>query len=1356
MRPPLSGQSALAVRSRWRPQTAQRLPYLAVLCAVPCLLLCLLVPALGRAQDTVTGAFEGTVTDSDTGAPVIGAAVQIINQQTGLLIPKSSDSRGRFYQGLLPPGIYTIRVSAPGYLPREVQQRLFITRAGEVVPVPVALEPAPSVPAPTPAPTGVPRPGASPTASPTPQALTTKDTDTRARTNATDARQGGAFTEEEVTTLPLGGRTVVRTFDELALLLPGVAPPPQTLGSVAGPGVGAGVGTAGQFAVNGLRSRANNFTVDGSDNNDEDIGVRRQGFVALNSQPIESVKEYQAITLLAPAQFGRNIGAQVNAVSKSGGARTHGSGFGLFNSSQLNARNYFDTAFGNATMPLMAGNQNVVRDSRFRSDFSLGVTRARFFPLNPTPLTVRNQSEGEDSFTFWQGGFVLGGPLEDAHGPDAPPQTFYFIAAEGYVTNARKEESFAVPTVQQRGIFGTGASSNSALTNFSGTPSDRFTFPTSISGNAVFSLFPFANNPAGVYGPNTFTQALPASAQGKVASGRFDRNFQLRGNRQSFTARYNFTQDWRDIPATGGALFSTLRPRVRTQNLSLFLNSEVRGALFNQVRLSYGRTRLNFEDVRDREFLLPSAFSDPTFGSFGLINAPLLENFTSPGVNASRMFIANPGDVFYLASNSSIGRCVVAAGQAARACTTEDILGPVGQVNVAGFSPIGIDVFNFPQRRVNNTYQLADTLTWRAGDHRFTFGADTRRTELNSDLPRNARTLLTFNGVLPSTSRLPLTTGQLRATPLFALPADRPIRPEDLVAAGAASGDYLTLGVPGGSNINLRFYQLNFFGQDEWRVRPNLTLSYGLRYEYNTPPREARRRIENTFSSPELSLVPGLRNFIDGRTRIFEPDRNNFAPRVGLAYTANLFGRRDVPTVFRAGYGLFYDQILGAVVSQSRNVFPTFLTANLAGGRGNFNFGVTSGTLNICNPVVTPVTSACNNLALVSGGINTPNPTRTTAQLIALINCFARGGGTICGGAGTELLPGVNGAGATLPTRQLTTPLAHQYSLAVEQQFGPNLALSIAYVGTLGRHLLRFNTPNLGPNTYLALQALTILSITPQPEFYGFALPPGTRVTPAGGFAGGRPNSGVGAVNIFETTANSRYDAMQLQVRGSLARAVQYQVSYTLAKALDDVSDVFDLAGAFALPQNSLNLKNERGPANFDVRHRLAYNFVYDFPAFSERGRALRALLGGFQLASLGSFQTGQPFTVNSILDVNLDGNLTDRLNTATGLVRTGDRRQPLRLAADPVSLLAPVGQDGLVGRNSFRAGNVLDLNAALIKNFHFGEQQNLSLRMDVFNFINRANYGIPVRFLEAPGFGQATNTITPARRIQFALKYSF
>ena len=212
-----------------------------------------------------------------------------------------------------------------------------------------------------------------------------------------------------------------------------------------------------------------------------------------------------------------------------------------------------------------------------------------------------------------------------------------------------------------------------------------------------------------------------------------------------------------------------------------------------------------------------------------------------------------------------------------------------------------------------------------------------------------------------------------------------------------------------------------------------------------------------------------------------------------------------------------------------------------------------------------------------------------------------------------------------------------------------------------------------------------------------------------------------------------------------------------LSKATDDVSDVFDLAGASALPQNSLTFAGERGPANFDGRHRFAYNFIYEFPMLAEESRMVRGLFGGLQIAGTGQFQTGQPFTVNSIFDVNLDGNLTDRLENTSGLVVTGDRRQPLRLITNnTASMLAPVGEDGAVGRNTFRAGNLLDLNVSLIKNFKITSRQAVILRLDIFNFINRANFGIPVRLLEAPGFGQAVNTVTPERRIQFGLKYSF
>jgi len=452
----------------------------------------------------------------------------------------------------------------------------------------------------------------------------------------------------------------------------------------------------------------------------------------------------------------------------------------------------------------------------------------------------------------------------------------------------------------------------------------------------------------------------------------------------------------------------------------------------------------------------------------------------------------------------------------------------------------------------------------------------------------------------------------------------------------------------------------------------------------------------------------------------------------------------------RVGYGRFNDITLGAVVSQSRNVFPTFLTVNTAGGFGNLLFPLVP--LSLLNP------SDPNLGLVVPGTLNLLNPQTPLAQHVANINLLARAGG---------VLPSASGVEATLPARRQHSPDAHHYSLTFEQRFGRDTFLSVAYVGTQASHLPRFTTPNLGTNAVTLLRSFDF-ELDGEgrfvPEFFGIAIQPGTRLGARGddgapgqgqAFTGGRPVPGVGGIQFFETTASSRYDAFQLELRGRVRARLLYRLGYTLSKATDDVSDVFDLAGAPALPQNSLTLAGERGPSNFDARHRFTYHAVYGFPNF--QNAAARLVLDNLQIAGTGRFQTGQPFTVNSIFDVNLDGNLTDRLDNTNGIVVTGDRGQPIRLTtSDLASLRARVGQDGSVGRNTFRAGSYLDLNLALIKSFRLGESKSLVFRTEVFNLTDRANFGVPVRQLEAVGFGRATNTLTPGRRVQFHLKFSF
>lgn len=1282
---------------------------------------CLALATEVDAQTEVNGAFEGHVTNIQTGEPIGGATVTFTELSSNVeLPPRRTDENGYFYQGMLPPGLYRIRAEKAGFKPREERRLLQATLINRVVPVPMPLEP--EAPVATASPTPVPpAPAATPGTSTSASIVqaTSDDRDVESRSVTIGSRRGGGFTSAEVETLPLGSITLTRTFDELALLLPGVALPPQTLGSVTGPGIGPGVGTAGQFSVNGLRSRSNNFTVDGSDNNDEDVGVRRQGFLALIPQPIESIQEYQLITLLAPAQFGRNIGAQVNAISKAGSKSTHGTVFGFLNSSQLNARNSFDTANGEAVSPLLSGTEPFLF-----TGIPSGNQRVL---LNGSPLNVQNQSGGKDSSTLGQFGFVLGGPIKQN-------RTFYFVSGERQILNASKETNFVVPTVAQRGAFNTGASGifldpfGHTDPTFTFVVDPAFGFPTSRGGDAIFSLYPFPNNPNGIYGVNTLTQSLPASGRGLILSGRLDHNFEFRDKPASMTGRYNFTDDRRDIPAIGGAIFSSVRAKVKTQNFSFFFNNELTDPnsvqpIFNQLRFSYGRTNLNFNELRS-DFLLPSRFANTPF----MLNARLIGNFTLPAFAGDGG--QNVGDVIYRTEPSFP--------------TIEDVLGPVGQIDIKSFSPVGVDVNFFPQRRTNNTYQLADILTWHTtSGHNLTFGTDLRRTGLNSDLPRNFRPLFTFGG-LPWTDVIADSPSFRTLNPRADFESFFTFlyRPEDLAAAGAATSITQTLATSDADpKVNLHYFQFAFFGQDEWRVNRKLSLSFGLRYELNTPFSDSNNRIENGLAALS-SLVPGLQNFLGERTQIYDSDRNNFAPRVGLAFAPSLFGPNH-STVLRTGFGIFYDQIPGAIVSQSRGVFPDFLTVNLPGGTPNVDTRNTY-TLDAIRShpgLVQPGTSVLNTL----------NSATSLAEKLTILQSICTAGGAFPQSGCFEL---------TLPAQDLQMPMAYHYHLTLEQQLGANTFISAAYVGTKADHLLRFATPNLGPNSlilptlFLGAGDPLLANGDPKQQFQGIALSPGTRIE-NGLLVGGRPIGDLGAVNVFQTTAKSHYDSLQLQLRGRFSSNINYQVAYTFSKSIDDASDFFGLAGAPAAPQNSLTFAGERALSNFDAPHRFAYSFIWDFS--SGGSGAWASFSKGLQIASTGQFQSGQPFTVNSLFDINVDGNHSDRLNTTDGITVTGDRRRPLILTnPNTFDITAPYFEDGSVPRNTFRSGNVLDLNLAFLKRFSISESQSLTFRAEIFNFINRANFGVPVRFLEAVGFGQAINTVTPARRIQFALKYAF
>lgn len=1091
-----------------------------------------------------------------------------------------------------------------------------------------------------------------------------------------DATRVSNFNERQLSSLPLGADAPMRSFDVLSLLVTGVLPPPYTPGA-RGPGVGYGVGTAGEFSVNGMRARSNNFSVDGSDNNDPDVGVRRQGFVALVPQSIESVKDFSIATLLWDAELGRNFGSQVNAVSDYGGNEFHGRLYAFFTDSRLNARNFFDYTGG--------------------------------------------PSGGKDPFTRTQSGFTFGGPLKRN-------RTHFFTSYERQQTSASTEQHFATPTLAERSFGGPGGFGAGTLG--STTIFGPFTGTTPLGRN-VLSFYPLPNNAGGPYGVNTYTQVLPADGRGDVFSLKL--THQLRGD-SLFSAGYSFTDDRRILPSVNRAIRSTLAAATRSHNISLVLDSPLSPNFFNQARFSFGRTALNFNEY--------------------------------------------PGSPFIFSASST--QAVPVFNQAPVIITSQT--GPLGELRIEPFSPVGVGVETFPQRRASNTFQYADTLSYSLGSHSIKFGGNVRRYQLNSALDRFYRPQAVYGGGVTYLSAL---------SPQF-------ISGAQLASIGVPSSllQTITAGPPD-STIGLRFTEYHFFVNDNWRVHPRFTIDLGLRYEYNTVPSEVNKRIENALRldglpQPGASLfdtaartaefnaaVNAYRQILGGRGRIYDADGNNLGPHLGFAWSLDSASK----TVLRGGYGLYYDTILGAVISQSRNVFPNEIPINIDPAFLNFN------VFNLNNPVYMALAGQPPLALLRPGGCNqfgTCNQLGgAPADFVALVGqLFAQNSN--------------GGLAFTLPQKRLRTPYAQQWHLTFERELFDDYYFSVAYVGTKGTKLTRLTTPNLGPNVTPTIPLVTAMGtgaamvtfpiIVSDQVLNGFAsvlpAPPGScpPSSPVPGsdpnvpficgdttfFFGSRPNSALGAYQIFENSASSTYHALQVEARKRYSRGFQFTAAYTWSHAIDDVSDLFPIAGAPVLAQNSFNLRAERASANFDVRHRFASSLVWDAP-FGRGARGVaRLLLSDWQIASLFQAHTGQPFTLNLPFDANLDGNFSDRPPNTDGLIffdGHGPQRvtlAPGKRATDFLTTATVAGRtvfvfrSGAVARNTARGDGFINLDLAFVKKFRFTESRVLIFRTELFNALNRANFGLPIRIIGAPGFGSAVDTVTPARLIQFGLKYDF
>jgi hypothetical protein len=1115
-----------------------------------------------------------------------------------------------------------------------------------------------------------------------------------------------SFESAAIASLPLRG---IRNIDDLALLAPGVAPPAETPGDV-GPGIAPGLGTAGEFSVNGLRGRDNNFNADGEDDRDDLVGVRRQGFFATTSEPADAIEEYQIFTSLADSRSWHNLGAEVNSLSRTGTARFRGSVYGLFTSDVLRSGNLFS--------------QNANEYPSFVPITTDGTLKGQPVSLSlPSPYNgplvsigglaaTPNPLPGKNNLLQAQGGLNISGTISK--------YVSGLFAGEVQGTSANQLRSFIMPTFAQRGWFGTGAtgfSGNYYIGNGNSLYHDFY--PASLPGDGVFSLLPLPNNPLGPYGPNTFTESLPASGLARIWSGKVD--FRSVPALDSASIRYNRVDDWADIPAEGNGIYSSIRPRTKLDSVASFANTHVKSVLV-EMRASWGRSSINFDELRD-----PSLTASSVPGEGYLLNAPLLVNTTSPGQQPS---LAQPAAIFGVLEGLTNPGLT----------NTEQLTGPLGQLVIAGFSPAGVGPFHFPQSRTDSTFQAGVTFSHHSRSQSTYWGVDGSHLHLNQYTNRNAAPMALFAGMLA----YPSASGSYTQSSISGnqLPVDgRLFDPLSLAAAGIPIAMDQTLASQPEAPLSLRRIEISPFFHRYQRLGSRFHLNFGARLGVASLPGNQSTRLLTSYNPNNLAsdvgaALKGCASITDNVAQtqcvataealnVGLPVPLNAALGVSRPYLDIRGGfawdvRGNGLTVVRGGGGTYHGQFPANIIDESRSTLPNYLPINFANAPATGNLG-----LPVLYNIADNFLPGTNGPVLQQGTLNLLNK-----------NLLADPGYNVVTLLAYDLANAMPILSPTGPGRNLQGPWAINAALEIEQQIRPGLLASVAYVGTRGRNLLQVTTPDQAPGSQ---------SLSPPTPY--IVLNTSSRVPD---ISGSLATNHQYLETLFESQAFSSYNSLQLELRGNLPR-LQFGASFTWSKALDNASDFYDLSGAPALPDNSIN-PSERGPSNFDTRLRGTVFFVWDTPRSSPR------LLNGWRVAGILSSQTGQPYTVNSVYDVNGDGNLTDRPVVSPTSVQQGNLLlvPPAASMAADLGLVNGVETGSPIGRNTLRMPRWSSADLAVSRSFGLRGGKLLTPRVEIFNAFNSVRLAIPDRWLGSPAFGLSDRSLLQPRLVQFVLRCDF
>jgi hypothetical protein len=613
--------------------------------------------------------------------------------------------------------------------------------------------------------------------------------------------------------------------------------------------------------------------------------------------------------------------------------------------------------------------------------------------------------------------------------------------------------------------------------------------------------------------------------------------------------------------------------------------------------------------------------------------------------------------------------------------------GGLPQLTFNDINQIGSPTF-LPSHEVQNTYGLSENLTWVHGSHSFKFGTDIRSEEFTIFQPAAPRGTLDFGPGFTDNPAVPFSGGSGFASFLVGL---------------SDGGSINNL-----HNIDYHHQVYAFYGQDDWKVTPNLTLNLGLRYELFTTIKERNNELGTLDLStgalivpkgvtaqltPQLAaIVPVQATATPG---LISPDTNNLAPRIGLAYKVS------PKFVVRAGYGIFYGgDEAGPYSNPSMGFNPPFFVSK------NFNQPCGAASAN-------PATVDCSLPGIPTLSSGFPANSLTDPEPPPLF---------------FSLDP------------KLVTPYMQQWHLSTQYELPSNSVFEVTYAGSRGlKQYIYLNgnqaEPNPDPN-------LPFADRRPLPQLDGF-------------------------IGWFRSAGLSNYNSLQTRVEKRFSHGLTFLASYTWAHALDIASNA-DLGaqngGDF---RDFRNPSQEYGNSDFDIRHRFVFSYLYELPIghgkrmLGEASGVMNQIVGGWQVGGITSVSSGNWFTILDDNGVaNSDGQQRpDLIGDPRGKPCVPNTFFNTCAFADP-----PSGSFGDVSRNSVQGPGYQIWDFSVFKNFAITERTKLEFRAEFFNVFNHPNLqfaksgpqnSINTTTFGTPQFGFLTGARDP-RQIQLALKLSF